>query len=110
MCRADHRSCVGQKHMLHTGPATGEHIGLHAMLLIGVRAEGESHRFLQNWWRRCQFVEVDRKYLESSIYPKYPSAIVVATPQSSVPAGFVQRDWLYAETADLDREELILEQ
>jgi hypothetical protein len=101
--------CTGGQHV-HTGPATGGYTGLHAMLLIGVRVEGDTRRFLlQNWWRHCQFVEVDLEYLESCIYSKYSSATIVTTPQSSVPVGFAQKAWLYAETANLDRAELILE-
>ena len=39
----------------------------HAMLLIGVRKEGRSYRFLlQNWWRHLQFLEMDKDTLVNS--------------------------------------------
>jgi hypothetical protein len=93
--------------LVHTGEPTGTYTGQHAMLLIGVRSEGGSPRFLlQNWWMDCQFVEVDLDYLLSLVYSKSHGATIVATPQSSVPAGYAHEARLYAETADLDMQEL----
>jgi hypothetical protein len=92
--------------LVHTGYAGNGDLGSHAMLLIGVRMEAGSPRFLlQNWWRHCQFVEVDTDYMQSSLTLPY----LVTTPQTFVPAGFAQEARLYGETADLDRGELAFE-
>ena len=41
--------------------------GLHAMVLVGVRKNGNGPRYLlQNWWSKKPFVEVDADYLKSS--------------------------------------------
>ena len=45
----------------------GELIGLHAMLVIGIRTSSDgNHMFLvQNWWEEKQIVEMSSKYLEN---------------------------------------------
>jgi hypothetical protein len=50
----------------HLGVRAGPSTGLHAMVLVGHRKEGNSDRYLlQNWWKSKPFVEVDSQYLES---------------------------------------------
>jgi hypothetical protein len=46
-----------------------EFLGRHAMVLIGYRmvGEGQYRYLLQNWWRSKPYVEVDGKYLRSSL-------------------------------------------
>jgi hypothetical protein len=40
--------------------------GLHAMVLVGFRKQGNDIRYLlQNWWKKKPFIEVDADYLES---------------------------------------------
>ncbi|KAI3639766.1 hypothetical protein MIR68_002080 [Amoeboaphelidium protococcarum] len=48
----------------HLGALTTALNGFHAMVLVGVRKEGDSMRYLiQNWWKKKAFVEVDGQYL-----------------------------------------------
>jgi hypothetical protein len=50
----------------HLGSRIGHPIGLHAMVLVGHRKEGDDDRYLlQNWWKFKVFVEVDAKYLKT---------------------------------------------
>ena len=81
------------------------------MLLIGVRSEGRSSpRFLlQNWWAHCQFAEVDLEYLVGLVYSKFHGATIVASPQTSVPAGYAHEARLYAAAADLEMQERVLD-
>jgi hypothetical protein len=45
---------------------SGKEIGLHAMLLVGVRTVGAQKVFLlHNWWRRKQLIEVSERYLNA---------------------------------------------
>jgi hypothetical protein len=50
----------------HIGAQKINSTGLHAMVLVGIRMEGNDPRYLiQNWWSKKPFVEVDSDYLES---------------------------------------------
>jgi hypothetical protein len=50
----------------HLGARGGPSTGLHAMVLVGHRKEGDDNRYLlQNWWKSKPFVEVDAKYLKT---------------------------------------------
>lgn len=50
----------------HLKRKSRESKGLHAMLIVGVRKEGDSVRYLlQNWWKTKPFVEVSGAYIES---------------------------------------------
>jgi hypothetical protein len=51
--------------------------------------------------------EVDFEYLRSCVYFEFLGVTAVATPQSSVPAGYAQEARLYAETSHLDTAELM---
>ncbi len=79
----------------------------HAMLIIGVRDEDGSRRFLmQNWWPGCQFFEADANFLDSGYAPS--RAIQVITPQinqSAAAGAFWRPGRLYTEAADVDMEE-----
>jgi hypothetical protein len=49
----------------HLGPATTAKTGKHAIVLVGVRKECGSTRYLvQNWWEKA-FVEMDGAYLDA---------------------------------------------
>ena len=49
---------IGKKKIVSTG--------LHAMVLVGFRKQGNGIRYLlQNWWKKKPFIEVDADYLES---------------------------------------------
>ena len=79
--------------------------GYHSMIIVGVRDEGASRRFLvQNWWRRHQFIEISREYLETQPLLS-PSAFVVDSPPRAVPARFAQPARRYAESTHLDTPE-----
>lgn len=65
----------------HLGPATTATTGKHAMVLVGVRKECGSTRYLvQNWWEKKAFVEMDGAYLEAR------EALInfVQTPQTAM--------------------------
>ena len=85
-----------------TGKPVGAFKGIHAMVLIGVRGEGSERKFLlQNWWRRCQFVEVDLMYLKECS----PRIFFVETPQGSIPSTLPAAANLYDETWFVDKPE-----
>jgi hypothetical protein len=66
---------------LHIGRKNSVTIGSHAMLLVGVREEGNQLRYLlQNWWKKKPFVEVDFEYLLSC----QPSINFVITKQTEI--------------------------
>jgi hypothetical protein len=66
---------------VHIGPITVKSMGLHAMLLVGARQEGEEMRYLlQNWWKQKPFVEVDADYLDSC----QPTIHFVKTAQTEI--------------------------
>jgi hypothetical protein len=69
---------IKSRNWQYLGRRKGEFIGLHSMVLVGIRKEGQSFRFLlQNWWKFKPFVEVDISYMNSC------EAVVrfVVTPQ-----------------------------
>jgi hypothetical protein len=50
----------------HIGSLTTAPKGNHAMVLVGVRKEGDSTRyFVQNWWKKKAFVEMDGEYMSA---------------------------------------------
>jgi hypothetical protein len=50
----------------HIGTQKIDSTGLHAMVLVGFRKQGNGIRYLlQNWWKTKPFIEVDADYLES---------------------------------------------
>jgi hypothetical protein len=79
----------------------------HAMLIIGVRAEGSSRRFLvQNWWRHYQFLEMSMEYLHAHMR-EGPFAYAVVTPlREDIRPGFARPAARYAETGSLDAREM----
>jgi len=86
----------------YTGVPTGDVRGGHAMVLIGVRGEGNGRRFLlQNWWVRKQFVEVDAEYLEGCEAQIH----FVRTPQGGFREELPQAAGMYAETDMIDGED-----
>ncbi|KAI3662540.1 hypothetical protein MP638_000650 [Amoeboaphelidium occidentale] len=65
----------------HLGPSTEATMGKHAMVLVGIRQEGGSTRYLvQNWWEKKAFVETDGAYLAAR------EALInfVQTPQTAM--------------------------
>ncbi len=67
---------------------------MHTMLIIGMRWEGESRRFLvQNWWTDHQFVELDQNFLEKCAALAY----FVFLPQYEILKGLPQTRALYDE-------------
>jgi hypothetical protein len=52
---------------VHIGPRRPtDSTGIHTMLLVGIRKEGNQTRYLlQNWWKTKPFVEVDVDYFDS---------------------------------------------
>ena len=79
--------------------------GYHAMIIVGVRYEGASVRFLvQNWWRRHQFVEISREYLETQPL-RGPCAFFVDSAPRALPARFALPARRYAESTHLDTQE-----
>lgn len=86
----------------HYGAPQGKVVGLHAMVLVGFRQEGERSFFLlQNWWKDKQFVELDEVYL-AACKPRFS---FVVTPQSGVPCTFPTVTGHYFETEMLDKPE-----
>ncbi len=58
--------------LVYKGIPTGHLANPHSMLIIGVRMEGNSRRFLvQNWWTRQQVVEISEDYLKASAGKAY---------------------------------------
>jgi hypothetical protein len=50
----------------HIGSMTTASKGNHAMVLVGIRKEGDATRYLvQNWWKKKAFVEMDDEYLSA---------------------------------------------
>ena len=80
--------------------------GLHSMIIVGVRNNGTSRRFLvQNWWRQHQFLEISQEYLETQPSGG-PSVYVVHSAPRAIPASFEQRARRYAEWTHLDTPEM----
>ena len=74
----------------------------HAMLIVGVRAQGAARRFLvQNWWRRLQFLEISADYLETQPCASI-GAHFVLTPQRAPPMRWARPAARYAETTLID--------
>ena len=76
------------------------------MIIVGVRNNGTSRRFLvQNWWRQHQFLEISQEYLETQPSGG-PSVYVVHSAPRAIPASFEQRARRYAEWTHLDTPEM----
>ncbi len=77
------------------------------MLIIGVRAEGPSRRFLvQNWRRHHHFLEISAEYLLAHMGPG-PFAYAVVSPlREDIRPGFARPAARYAETGLLDAREM----
>ena len=74
------------------------------MILLGVRSPSvgdTSRKFsLQNWWKKKQFVECSRTYLESC-----GAEAVFVRDISHISALLPRMDGVYGEAADVDHEE-----
>ena len=69
-------------------------VGMHAMLVVGHRQEGNSTRLLvQNWWRQKPFIEVDTAYLTST----KAQLNFALTPQPTIPEHFPTSDASHVE-------------
>jgi hypothetical protein len=90
---------------IYHGKPEGKTKGLHAMILIGTRKDGNGKRLflLQNWWKQKQFVEVDEEYLGAC----EPILFFVRTPQFSIPEEFPTNFAFYAENENLDKPESV---
>jgi hypothetical protein len=98
-----HEDFMSTSKLSFVGKPVGAYLGLHAMVLIGVRESRSGKRFLlQNWWRTCQFVEVDLDYLRAC----RAQISFVETPQTSIPPRFPVSVDLYDETEFIDKSEL----
>jgi hypothetical protein len=74
----------------------------YAMLIVGVRTQGPSRRFLvQNWWRRLQLLEISAEYLETLPSANF-GALFVLTPQRALRSRWHRPAARYAETAYID--------
>jgi hypothetical protein len=88
----------------HQGKPEGEELGLHCLVLIGVRVDAEGKRWflLQNWWKQKQFVEVKEDYFKACA----PTIYFVETPQFDIPEKFPKNYARYAENENyLDKSE-----
>jgi len=86
----------------YSGRPQGNYIGLHAMVLIGIRHENNSTSYLlQNWWKQKQFVEVDHVYLKACS----PVLFYVKTPQYVIPSQFTVDYARFAENENMDKPE-----
>jgi hypothetical protein len=75
----------------------------HAMVLVGVCVSPETRQrvfLLQNWWRRKQFVECSKGYLEAC-----GAKAIFVKDGSGISANLPYMDCIYAEGADIDRGE-----
>eukprot|EP01088_Endostelium_zonatum_P000169 TRINITY_DN1028_c0_g1_i3.p1 TRINITY_DN1028_c0_g1~~TRINITY_DN1028_c0_g1_i3.p1 ORF type:complete len:378 (+),score=57.46 TRINITY_DN1028_c0_g1_i3:81-1214(+) len=89
----------------HCTQPTGAKLGQHSMVLIGSRQEGGTTFFLlQNWWKKQQFIEVDRDYLLFC----QPMLYYVEEPQLAIPEKFLV-DFKYYGENDIDVEETMEE-
>ncbi len=102
----DHTS--SEDRLIYTGDDGPRCPKVHSMLVVGVRTEGASRRFLvQNWWRRQQFIEISQEYLET-LPQAGPFMYVVTAPQHVLRAGFARQARRYEESAHLEAEERTL--
>jgi hypothetical protein len=68
----------------HNGEPSGQYLGLHAMVLVGVRHDPVHGIIwlLQNWWVGKQLVEVNHTYFEAC----QAEIRFITSPQMSMPA------------------------
>ena len=95
---------TGEELLLYAGAEFGRctEFNYHAMLIVGVRTQGATRRFLvQNWWRRLQFLEISADYLETQPYANI-GALFVLTPQRAPPMRWTRPAARYAETTLID--------
>ena len=50
----------------YEGLPRGKSLGFHAMVLFGMKTKPVKTFFLQNWWRRKQFISVSEEYLKAT--------------------------------------------
>ena len=82
----------------YAGAHTTPLLGLHALILVGVRRDavsGKHFMLLQNSWASLPFFEVDENYWYSS----EAEVCFVATKQTKLRPGFVTNDLCVAESA-----------
>lgn len=85
----------------YDNPVRGNKQGEHAMLIVGMRMDGDTLKFLlQNWWADKQFVEVSYYYLRQCSRPGVIS--FVNTPQKEIPSVFETKVCVLAESVDFE--------
>ena len=79
----------------YSGGPQGDYKGRHTMLMVGFhQMNGKLVFLLQNWWKKKQFVEVNKEYLERCGGDLH----YIKTPQSMIPKTFETNPCLFAET------------
>ena len=82
-----------------------EYPSFHSMLVVGVRVEGASRRFLvQNWLARQQFIEISQEYLKALPFGG-PFLHAMAARPHAIRAGFARPARRYEESEHLEAEE-----
>ena len=98
-------SFINGPSVVHHGKIKGEQReGHHSMVMVGWRKDDNDNTYLllQNWWKKKQFVEVDRKYFKSCNTQIY----FVKTPQHEIPENFPKRVGVYHELTEcIDHQE-----
>ena len=73
----------------------GKVVGLHSMVLIGYRKQGDEYVFLlQNWWRDNYFIEVSESYLAHA----GAEIVFITSPVEGIRNDIPVVDSAYAET------------
>jgi hypothetical protein len=99
----DHIALDGR--LVYAGDSGARCPNFHAMLVVGVRGEGASRRFLvQNWWRRQQFLEISQEYLQTLPHGG-PTMYAVTSHSIGIRPGFARPARRYEEWAHLEAEE-----
>jgi hypothetical protein len=97
-----HSDFLDEGVLVHSGLPTGPFVGLHSMLLVGVKGTGESKAFMvQNWWRKKQFVQVSVSYMLDCM----PLLYFVRTPQTEIAERYPVVYGGYAESGGVDAED-----
>lgn len=90
---------LDEKMKHHCGEPKGEYKGLHSMVMVGWKKEGEKiFILLQNWWKEKQFVEVDSEYFNKC----GPITYFITTPQDKIPDKFNSLDGIFHELFRVD--------
>jgi len=102
-CFEVHEDFLNTHKHKHKGQPKGNHIGNHAMALVGHRTSGRGKLYLllQNWWKNKQFIEVDLNYLKNC------NAIIsfIETPQTQIPTNFSRHVGCFFELEGVDKPE-----